>query len=52
MGRVARGHDYTLLTQLVVTPHEAIGTGAFVLFVGVVVGVAGSIAAVHRFLEV
>lgn len=48
---IAQNPHYTLLRKLVVTPQEAIGTGIFVVVVGVVVGVAGSMAAVHRFLD-
>jgi cell division transport system permease protein len=49
---VADNYKYVLLRQLVVTQQDAIGTGAFVLLVGVAVGVIGSLVAVHRFLEV
>jgi cell division transport system permease protein len=51
MARIAADNGYRLLSQMVVTLPEAIGTGIFVLAVGVVVGVAGSAAAVHRFLD-
>lgn len=51
MSGIAHDHDYKLLNQLVVTPSQAVGTGIFVVIVGVVVGVVGSILAVHRFLE-
>lgn len=51
MARIAEKNDYRLLSQMVVTIPEAIGTGIFVLIVGIVVGVCGSAAAVHRFLD-
>lgn len=51
MAQIAASHNYRLLSQMVVTVPEAIGTGVFVLFVGVIVGVGGSAAAVHRFLD-
>jgi cell division transport system permease protein len=51
MSRIAENNGYRLLSQMVVTLPEAIGTGIFVLAVGVIVGVAGSAAAVHRFLD-
>jgi cell division transport system permease protein len=51
MAQVAVSHGYGLLAKMVVTVPEAIGTGAFVLLVGIVVGVGGSAAAVHRFLD-
>lgn len=51
MAQVAESHGYRLLSQMVVTLPEAIGTGVFVLLVGVIVGVGGSAAAVHRFLD-
>jgi cell division transport system permease protein len=51
MARIAQDNGYRLLSQMVVTLPEAIGTGIFVLAVGVIVGVAGSAAAVHRFLD-
>jgi cell division transport system permease protein len=51
MAQVAASHNYRLLSQMVVTVPEAIGTGVLVLFVGVVVGAGGAAAAVHRFLD-
>jgi cell division transport system permease protein len=51
MARIAQDNGYRLLSQMVVTIPEAIGTGIFVLLVGTIVGVAGSAAAVHRFLD-
>ncbi len=51
MSGVAEDHNYKLLGQLVVTPEQAVGTGIMVLIVGVVVGVVGSLVAVHRFLD-
>jgi cell division transport system permease protein len=51
MASVAQSHDYPLLNQMVVSPNEAIGTGIFVLMVGALIGVIGSFAAVHRFLD-
>jgi len=51
MGRVANSNNYQLLQQLVVTPDQAIGTGILVLLIGTIVGVVGSLVAVHRFLD-
>lgn len=51
MARVAENHGYRLLSQMVVTVPEAIGTGILVLAVGVIVGAGGAAAAVHRFLD-
>jgi cell division transport system permease protein len=52
MYSVSHKPHYELLEKMVVTTHEAIGTGFFVLGVGIVVGVSGSVAAVHRFLDI
>jgi cell division transport system permease protein len=51
MAQVAESHGYRLLSQMVVTVPEAVGTGIFVVLVGIIVGVGGSAAAVHRFLD-
>lgn len=51
MSAIAEDHDYKLLSQLVVSPSQALGTGLFVVLVGVVVGAVGSFVAVHRFLD-
>ncbi len=49
--RVSNSPDFTLLNQVGVTFGQALGTGVAVLVVGVLVGVGGSLVAVHRFLE-
>ena len=51
LSAIAHDQGLNMVSRLVVTPEQAIGTGLFVLGVGVVVGVAGSFAAVHRFLN-
>lgn len=53
LNAVARdGGSVELVRELVVPVDQAIGTGLFVLAVGVSVGVVGSLAAVRRFLDV
>lgn len=47
----AQDTKYRIIKQLVITPDQAVGIGVFVLAVGAIVGVLGSVAAVHRFLD-
>ncbi len=41
-----------IFVNLVASPHDVIGTGIAILFVGAIVGAGGSAAAVSRFLDV
>jgi cell division transport system permease protein len=45
-------NDIQLFKQFLVTSNDVMGTGLFLLFVGVVVGTVGSAVAVSRFLDV
>lgn len=51
LSNIAQDTDYKIIRQLVITPDQALGIGLFVVAVGVVVGVLGSVVAVHRFLD-
>lgn len=51
LSTVAQDPDYLLINEVVVTQTQALGTGFTVLAVGILVGVAGSLVAVHRFLD-
>jgi cell division transport system permease protein len=51
LANASQNDDFKLIHKLIISPGEAVGIGLFVLAVGAVVGVLGSIAAVHRFLE-
>ena len=44
--------DVQLFKQFLVTGNDVMGTGILLVFVGMVVGAAGSAVAVHRFLDV
>ena len=45
-------NDIQLFKQFLVTSHDVVGTGIFLLLVGVIVGTVGSAVAVSRFLDV
>ncbi len=51
--KIASAHnDIQLFKQFLVTSNDVMGTGIFLLLVGVIVGTAGSLLAVSRFLDV
>jgi cell division transport system permease protein len=45
-------NDIQLFKQFLVTSNDVMGTGIFLLLVGVIVGTVGSLVAVSRFLDV
>jgi type II secretory pathway component PulF len=45
-------NDIQLFKQFLVTSSDVMGTGIFLLLVGVIVGTVGSLVAVSRFLDV
>ena len=52
-GRITSArNDIQLFKQFLVTSHDVVGTGVFLLLVGVIVGTVGSAVAVSRFLDV
>lgn len=51
MVRVSQNPEYNLINQVGVTMSQTLGTGMAVLAVGILVGVGGSLVAVHRFLD-